>query len=187
MLDIRRASRIFVFGLLLVPAGWAQTKPAAAELVDATRLVEAVGEENVRLRITIPKAILAALSGAGGDPEIGSVVSGLESMNAVILDLSNAERAARARKAARDLEADLRGKGWEELAYVQEEGATVRVLVRTDGESKQIRGLVVLVIDTTDDEPALVFANVTGTIDLAKLQQIGQGLNVPGLSDLNLK
>ena len=89
-------------------------------------------------------------------------------------------------RALDDLEADLRAKTWQELAYIQDEESTVRVLTKSDAKDR-VLGLVVLVLDTSDDEPALVFANVTGTIDLAKLQQIGKGFNVPGLSDLDLK
>ena len=186
MFDIRRATRILVLGVLLAPMpARAQAEPAGLGFVDGARLVQVVGEEHVRLRISLGGGLLRALAGAGDDPELGSLASGLESIRAVILDLADAERAARARKAARDLEAELRGQGWEELAFVQEEGATVRVLIRSEGE--QVRGLVVLMIDTSDDEPALVFANVTGKIDLAKLQQMGEGLNVPGLSDLERK
>jgi hypothetical protein len=149
--------------------------------VDGAKLVEIVGEDHVRLRVTLGGTLLRAIA-AGGDTEMQSVVTGLESIHAVIFDLSDPERAERARKAARDLEADLRRTGWEELAFVQEEDATVRVLIQSKGE--RVLGLVALIVDTSDDEPSLVFANVAGTIDLGKLQDLGEDLNVPGLKDL---
>ncbi len=133
--------------------------------------------------MSLAGSILRAI-GAGGDSELQSLVSGLDSIYAVILDLGDPERATRGRKAARDVEADLRGKGWQELAFVQEEDSTVRVLIKSEGE--RVLGLVAIVIDTSDDEPTLVFANVSGTIDLGKLQKLGEEINVPGLKDLDL-
>ena len=187
MLDIRRTIAALALGLVfgLGPAH-AESEPSGPGFVDTKRLVDAVGEDHVKVRISLSGSILRALAGAGEDPELKNVLSGLESIRAVILDLGQGERAARARKAARDLEADLRAKTWQELAYIQDEESTVRVLTKSDAKDR-VLGLVVLVLDTSDDEPALVFANVTGTIDLAKLQQIGKGFNVPGLSDLDLK
>lgn len=187
MLDVRRAVAVaavaLVVGLAPVRAADESSGPG---FVDPQRLVDAVGEDHVKLRINIPSSLIRPLANAGDDPDLKSALSGLESIRAVILDLGQVDRAARARKAARELESDLRGQHWQELAYVQEENSTVRVMTKSDDKDR-ILGLVVLVLDTSDDEPTLVFANLTGMIDLAKLQKIGEGFNVPGLSDLELK
>jgi len=176
---------VLALGLVLASApDRAQTKPDSPGLVDGTRLVELVGEDSVRLRVSLGGSILRAIAAGSDDSDLQSLVTGLESIYALILDLGDPEHAARARKGARDLEAELRRKGWEELAFVQEEGSTVRVLIRSQGE--RVRGLVAILIDTSDDEPALVFANVAGTLDLGRLQELGAGLNVPGLKDLQL-
>ena len=43
-------------------------------------------------------------------------------------------------------------------------------------------GLVVLIFDSKDKE--LVFANLAGEIDVTKLGEIGERLNVPGLDQV---
>ena len=60
------------------------------------------------------------------------------------------------------------------------------MLALSDGEA--IQGLVVMVVDRSEEGGAeLVFANIAGAIDLAAIQQIGEGFNVPGLDGLDLE
>ena len=57
------------------------------------------------------------------------------------------------------------------------------MLVLSDGEV--IQGLTVMVIDMEEGE--LVFANIAGTLDLAAIQEIGDGLGIPGIEDLDIE
>ena len=116
------------------------------------------------------------------------LVTGLQSIQAVILDLSaggDAEKlddglVDRARHLASATDKSLRGKGWERIARVRDDGADIKVLVLNDDEV--ISGLVVMILDR--DEGQLVFANICGTLDLAAIQAIGEGFDIPGLEQI---
>jgi hypothetical protein len=120
----------------------------------------------------------------GVDPELKRLAGGLQSIRALVLDLGTGDVATGARKTMQRFEATLNGRGWQRLAFVQEESSEVRILALSDGE--KIQGLVVMVVERGAESSELVFANIAGTLDLAALQSIGEKLDVPGLDDLNL-
>ena len=72
----------------------------------------------------------------------------------------------------------LLGKGWERLAQVREKGSTVRVLILNTETT--IGGLVVMITD----ENQIIFTNVAGVLDLAKLGALGKEMNIPGLQNV---
>ena len=158
----------------------AQTTPAPG-FVDGSPLVELVGDDNLRLEVSISGTLMKTLT--GWDPELQQLIGGLQSIHAVVLDLGDGDVAA-ARKAVRRKQSELLGGGWERVALVREEDAEINILVLSDGNA--IQGLVVMIVDT-GDEPALVFANVAGTVDLAAIQRIGEEFDVPGLRDLEIE
>ena len=173
---------VIVAGLLFaaawLPLGAVERKDG---LVDGTRFLELVGDDALRLEVNLGRALIVALSRI--DPELQKMASGLDSMRALILDLSKVGVIDKARGAVRTVEHELRRDGWERIALVREEEAEIQVLVLNDSE--RIRGLVVMIVDASEAEPTLVFANVAGDLDLATIQQIGQQLDVPGLRELS--
>jgi len=66
------------------------------------------------------------------------------------------------------------------IARIKDETSTVSVLTHTSGD--RVDGLVVLIFDAEDME--LVFAHLAGEIDVTRLGEIGDRLNVPGLDDV---
>lgn len=64
---------------------------------------------------------------------------------------------------------------------VREKSETVNVYIRNNDEI--IDGLVVLVFDRDDSE--VVFANLVGSIDLAKIGELDGALEIPGLDALD--
>lgn len=168
-----------VLAAALAPPLAAQSEPVPG-FVDGSPLVDLVGDENLRLEVSISGTLMKTLT--GWDPELQELIGGLRSIHAVVLDLAEGD-VAEARKAVRRKQSELLGRGWERVALVREEDAEINVLVLSDGRA--IQGLVVMIVDT-GDEPALVFANVAGTVDLAAIQRLGEELDVPGLRDLEL-
>lgn len=162
-----------------LPLGAVERK--ANGLVDGTRFLELVGDDALRLEVNLGRGLIVALSRI--DPELQKMASGLDSMRALILDLSKVGVIDKARGAVRTVERELRRDGWERIALVREEEAEIQVLVLNDSE--RIRGLVVMIVDASEAEPTLVFANVAGDLDLATIQQLGQQLDVPGLRELS--
>jgi hypothetical protein len=115
-------------------------------------------------------------------PELKEIAGGIKAIEAVVLDLSGRGVAEDIRQALLDTESDLRKKGWERLVLVRDEDGEVRVLVLPAGD--RINGLIVLVLDPGDS--TMVFANIAGSIDLAKLADITEGIGIPGLEEVDL-
>jgi hypothetical protein len=144
--------------------------------VDAKGLLEIAGEESVSVQLSLHGSLLQALARADG--ELSEAVSGLESINAVVLSLAEPATAARLKEELASIEQRLRGRGWEPITVVRDGNERLAILVLNDEE--RIRGLVVLLVE----EEELVFANVAGSIDLATLQRVGAELELPGLESL---
>jgi hypothetical protein len=151
--------------------------------VDGSLFVELAGEDSELVEVSLGPALLRAISrGAADDPEARSVLSGLLGVNAYIVGLENdAARETRAAKLVKDVARHLESSGWERLVRVREKRESVNVYVRNNEET--IDGLVVLVFDEEGSE--VVFANLVGTIDLARLGEIKGTLDVPGLDALD--
>jgi hypothetical protein len=155
--------------------------------IDNDDFIDLAGDDAVMMEINLSGALLSALSRI--DPELHQLVTGLKSIQAVILDLSSGGESAeldealvaRARRLASATDKSLRGRGWERIARVRDGGDEIKVLVLNDDEV--INGLVVMVLDKDDGQ--LVFANICGTLDLAAIQAIGEGFDIPGLDQID--
>ena len=150
--------------------------------VDGSAFAELAGDDDNVIEISISGSLLKLLSGAISEKseELGDVLSGIHSINAVVVELSggNNDKAVRL---ARSTAEELTGDGWDQLVRVQQKGdANVLVLAHYDDE--EIDGLVVLVVEGDDQ---VVFANIAGTIDLANLARIGMNFDVSGLEELS--
>ena len=177
-----RAASLLAAALLLPATALAadtaiESKPGYVDKEIFTRLA---GDEDVRVEIWLPRSLIVLFGAL--DEELAEAVEGLDLLQAVVLELEGADAAARARKVVRETESMLKRKGWVRLALVRDEESEVYVLVRTQDE--KIEGLTVLVVDESDG--SLVFANVVGTIDLAKIRALGEELDIPGLADIEV-
>jgi hypothetical protein len=175
-----------LFAMLLVGwTGWAAADASTPGFVDGAALIDALGDDQVLVEVTLGPTLLKPLFGA--DPDLREMAGGLESIYALIVDLSDPAVAKRAEAEVRAMEKRLIAKGWERIARVRDDGARILILVRmADGDDERLSGLTVMVIDTGDDEPVLVFANIAGDIDLAALETLGDELDLPGLSGIKL-
>jgi hypothetical protein len=149
--------------------------------VDGSAFAELAGEESELVEIALGPSMLRSLAGgAEGNNGVGAVLNGLKAVNAVIVGLDHDHsRIEKASRLVRDLSARLVADRWERVAQVRDGGENVTVLVRNvDGA---VSGLVVLVLERGEDESELVFVNIVGTLDLAKLGELEQTLDIPGL------
>jgi len=168
---------LLVGALAMLPAA-AGDRSRPAGYVDGSMLIDLAGEDALTVEISLHGALLKAITRA--DEDLDDLAGGLESINAVILDLENVPSRAKIREVVEDIQRDLRRRGWERLARVKEANSVVNVLVLNDAET--IQGLVVLVVDEEDQQ--VIFANVAGVIDLAAIEKLGDELDIPGLDDL---
>jgi hypothetical protein len=165
-------------------AGAALATPGSAAgvkgLVDSSAFVElAGGDDAVTIEVNLGGSLLKAL--ARVDPGLYELVGGVERIHAVILRLGDESSFAGASRVIGQTSKSLIGGGWERIARVREDDGDVQVLVLNDEES--IQGLVVMAVNRGDGE--LIFANVAGIIDLAKLQALGERMEIPGLEELD--
>ena len=170
--------------LLLGSPALAESKkaPPGPGFVDGAKLIDIVGDDAVMVEVSLPRAMLKMVAGSssGLDNQFG----GLESIYALIVDLSDADAAGRARAEVREIERRLIDDGWARIARIKETDAEIKVLVLMHDE-EMIEGLVVMIFSVEDNEPVLVFANIAGVIDMKALEDLGEELDLPGLDELD--
>lgn len=150
--------------------------------VDGSAFAELADDDDNVIEISIQGALLKMLTSAISEKnkELGEVLSGIVSINAVVVELDD-ESGDKAVRLARSTAEELKDDGWEQIIHVRQKGdANVAVLAHHDDDD--IDGLVVLVVEGDDQ---VVFANIAGTIDLAGLAKIGMNFDVAGLEQLS--
>jgi hypothetical protein len=144
---------------------------------DDTRLVEVC--------VTRPMLRVLSKSFVAQNPSMANMLRKLEAVTAVIIGLGYGqdELRAEARKAIKDLVAELPSHNWECLAHIREQHQEVYVMVRygeiQDDEDPGIVGLTVLI--NTRGEGDIVFVNICGEIDLTNMGLLGTTMSLPGL------
>lgn len=179
-------------GTLTLVAALALSAPAAAVArdaddigwVSADPIVSLVPDERVKVEINVGPALLSLIaSGAGEDPALKETIEGIRGIRTLILDLSAEGDENRAERTVNDMVRGLERDGWERTARVRDGASNINVLIRVDGDGLA-RGLVVLILEGDTDE--LVFVNLHGVLDLARLSEI-EGIEVPGLEHVPRK
>lgn len=175
---------LIVLTLVTPASAQRRTRDAARHpgFVDGSAFAELADDDGNVIEISIQGALLKMLSGAISEKneELGEVLSGIVSINAVVVELGD-KSGDKAVRLARSTAEELKGDGWEQIIHVrQKDDANVAVLAHHDDD--EIDGLVVLVVEGDDQ---LVFVNIAGTIDLAGLARIGMNFDVAGLEQIS--
>jgi hypothetical protein len=132
--------------------------------------------ETTIVEVTLPGSLLEGIGlGLKENPDLQELVFGLEWVSAVILETEDKEIATKARACMKETEERLNRKGWERLARIREEGSTVNVLILNGNET--VRGVVVLM----SEEGEFVMTNLAGLINLERLSQLSEEMDIPGL------
>lgn len=156
--------------------------------VDGALFRAMVDDSQEIVEVNLDGAILQALAkngkkpkGATGDADEADskdLFGKLTSIHAVIGTVRGP--AADAMKLVQQTDQKLVSMGWQRVTRIKDESSTISVLTRTVDD--RVIGLVALIFDTDDKE--LVFANLAGEIDVTRLGEIGERLNVPGLDQV---
>jgi hypothetical protein len=163
---------------LALPA--AESSSSSSGYVDEEAFRALIDDTKDVVEVDLDGAILQALANKKDD-ESGhahDLFAKLKSIHAVIGTVKGPASAAR--ELVQRTDRKLVSAGWQRIARITDETSTVTVLTHTVGG--KIDGLVALIFDTGDNE--LVFANLAGEIDITKLGEIGEQLNVPGLDQV---
>ncbi len=166
---------------LLAAAGFSPLQ-AGEGYVDPELFIDLGGEDDLTLEINISGALLNLMSKslAGADQDMADTVAGLHSIHAVILSLDTEAKQLRGKELVRSMEKQLRRSAWDRIARVQDDEGNLSVWIL--GTEDTVDGVTVLIRGKQDGE--IVFVNIDGTIDLAKLEELGESLNLPGLDNL---
>ncbi len=157
------------------------SKRARRGFVDGSAFASLGGEGAGTVEVALDGMLLQTLMNV--DPELKKLAGGLESIRAVILDLSeegNDSLKVKARDLVLRTEKQLLGQGWSRIAKIRDDGSDISVLVLS-GETT-IGGLVVL---GAGDDGEVIFANIAGEIDLAAISKLGETFEIPGLDQLD--
>lgn len=179
---LRPVACALAMGLLVHSAFAGPAEPSDLEkapgYVDGSAFLGLSTEGSELVEISIKGALLQALAQGFPDQEASSIFAKLKGISAVIAGLDHdSGRTEKALKLVRDTEKRLDQAGWERIARVREKDTDVGVFIRSG--AKSIDGLVVLAFDR--DESKVVFVNIVGVIDLAKIGELGAKFDLPGL------
>ena len=172
------ACAIFVLVSLATPAARAES----GGYVDGAMFRALVDDTQDVVEVNLDGPILQALakskSEVRDDGEAQDLFAKLKSIHAVIGTVKGP--ASEALALVKKTDQKLAASGWQRIARITDATSSVTVLTHTVGG--RIDGLVALIFDSEDKE--LVFANLAGEIDITKLGEIGERLNVPGLGQV---
>lgn len=181
-----------LFWLLAVSILFIAVQPQAASAQDDLRRdpgyldltsVEDWFESEPWLEVNIKGALLSLITEASkveDDPELTSILSKLKAIEVRGYPLHPSMFDDIDRR-TNELAKRLEGQGWETVVRVRENEERVNVYLKSDG--KTIAGLVVMVLDPSEDEGA-IFVNIVGDIDPQQIGRIGKKFNIDPLSDI---
>lgn len=182
------AATVVVSCLALGSPALAQTPapaPATSGYVDGAMFRALVDEDKEIVEVNLEGAILQALAKSAGDGPGQAAGDGskdlfgkLKSIHAVIGTVKGPASAAMT--LVQQTDQKLVAMGWQRITRIKDATSTISVLTHTVND--RVDGLVALIFDTEDKE--LVFANLAGEIDVTRLGEIGERLNVPGLDQV---
>ena len=185
-----------VAAIALVLAGptayGAVTKPASHPgYLSLQPFLDLAGPDDDVTEVNVGPELLKSLTQAVEDPEARKMMGDMVAIHAVVLGLTGDDvstRLDRARRLVADTTKRLQDQGWESIVRVKEKTSAVSVLTKSAGAEGKVHGLAVLVVETDEDEPQIVFANIAGTLDMAQIRKLSSGsglkLDLPGLDQL---
>jgi hypothetical protein len=135
------------------------------------------------LEVNIKGALLNLIVGAAeaeDDPELTSILSKLKAIEVRGYPLTS-QNFDDIDRHTRQLAGRLESQGWETVVRLREDDERIHVFLKSNGNS--IAGLVVMVLDPSDDDGA-VFVNIVGDIDPKEVGRIGQRFDIDPLSNL---
>ena len=177
------AFAVLLFGTSATLATHAETSVyASGGYVDGAMFRALVDDTQDVVEVNLDGAILQALAKSKSDDHDADnakdLFAKLKSIHAVIGTVKGP--AAEALALVKKTDQKLVAAGWQRVTRITDSTSTITVLTHTVAD--KVDGLVALIFDSDDKE--LVFANLAGEIDVTKLGEIGERLNVPGLDQV---
>jgi hypothetical protein len=140
--------------------------------IDFSKFGLGAGEEaTVEINLRGPMLKLAAAATDEDDPDVSEMLSGLEGIFVRTYELDDHSPAG-FDKAIASISQHLQTTGWETIVKVREPDERAHIAIKMDGD--KIVGMTVVALDEKDRDEGVVFINIVGTIDLAKVGRMGK-------------
>ena len=158
--------------------------------VDGSQFVDLIDEDGDLIEISMDRKLLKLFSGRAikrMDSDIGTILSNLVAMNAVIGDVS--ENREEARSELDSIRKKVERDGWDRFVRVRENGDEYAAYIHiNDKDDEIVDGLLVIGFHNNEEDEEgkeeLLFVNIAGVIDMERIALLGERFNVPGLDDL---
>jgi len=134
-------------------------------------------EPTVEVNLTGPMLKLAALASDDSDEDLGKMLSGLAGIYVRTYKVDDVSPAG-FDKAISSISQHLQQTGWETIVKVRERDERAHIAIKMDGEN--IVGMTVLAMDENDNDigDEVVFVNIVGLIDLARIGRMGKHFDI---------
>ncbi|HJQ97756.1 MAG TPA: DUF4252 domain-containing protein [Candidatus Polarisedimenticolaceae bacterium] len=165
--------------LAALPAAAEGSAPSSPGYVDGSVFRSLIDEDQEVVEVNLEGPMLKAIANSKRNDEgqncAKDLFANLTAVHAVIGSVKGPAEGAL--KLVQQTDQKLHASGWQRVTRIKDESSWVSLLTHVTAD--QIDGVVALIFDMEDKE--LVFANLAGSIDLDKLGDIGDCINVPGL------
>ncbi len=144
--------------------------------IDFADLSEHYGEPKVEINLSSSLMKLVGGFANSEDPEVGSILSSLESIKVRVYNLNG--ELEKANSTVDRVSGELKADNWETLVTVNNNEENQKVRIFSKSTSNVIDGVVVMVVSPEKEAGEAVFINIVGEIDPEKIGKVAETLNV---------
>ncbi len=172
MNNLKRFLTLCFSSLVLLTANHAN----ANGQIDFADLSEHYGEPKVEINLSSGLMKLVGGFANSEDPEVGNILSSLESIKVRVYNLNG--ELEKANSTVDRVSSELKADNWETLVTVNNNEENQKVRIFSKSTSNVIDGVVVMVVSPEKEAGEAVFINIVGEIDPEKIGKVAETLNV---------
>lgn len=172
MKNLKRLLSLSFLSLLLS----AQSHAIAQGQIDFADLSSHYGEPKVEINLSAGLMKIVGSFADSEDPEIGNILSNLESIKVRVYDLNG--ELEKANSTVERVSRDLKTDDWETLVTVNNNEENQKVRIFSKSTRDVIDGVVVMVVSPEKEGGEAVFINIVGEIDPEKIGKVAESLDI---------
>jgi hypothetical protein len=144
--------------------------------IDFADLSSHYGEPKVEINLSASLIRIVGSFADSEDPEIGNILSKLESIKVRVYNLNG--KLEKANSTIDRVSSELKKKKWETLVTVNNNEENQKVRVFSKSTSSVIDGVVVMVVSPEKEGGEAVFINIVGQIDPEQIGKVANTLDI---------
>ncbi|GAA6136917.1 hypothetical protein NBRC116583_06640 [Arenicella sp. 4NH20-0111] len=144
--------------------------------IDFADLSSHYGEPKVEINLSASLMRLVGSFADSEDPEVGNILSNLESIKVRVYNLNG--KTDKANSTVDRVSGELRADNWETLVTVNDNEENQKVRIFSKSTSNVIDGVVVMVVSPEKEGGEAVFINIVGEIDPDKIGKVAESLDI---------